>query len=314
MAVGLPEEEGFRRGTTRRAATPTTRVNNARRNQALSSQAVQMARAGTQRGIPYSYSGALSTARANLAGRLNPAPSTAPATKPYSPNTSGGGGGGGGGRGGYGYGGGGGGGGGGAAAGNPQGGLDMIMQLLRSGQYTAQPDTAAMTALQGLRGNVNSAAETDTASLGQTFGGLYSWLAQNRSNPYDNLQFQQSQVAKDYNPYLATQGVDGLNAVTQNPDDSYGGFKNAAALGGANFNSGVTSREAEGRAAEAYGRTGIDAARNAYLANIGGQEVQLAQEQTKRQDTLSAEKRTLIAQLVELINAGAKAPDLTGII
>lgn len=202
-----------------------------------------------------------------------------------------------GGRGG-GYGGGGGGGGGGVnAAKQAQTSMDMITQLLASGMYTAPK-------LTGERDALAAATRNDLGAVDTSYNALDAWLNSNQADPYANLQFQQAQVAPDQNAFLTSQGGEAQPLQTRNPNDGYGGFANAAALMSANQRSGNTSRLAESQMARAGSTTGINAMDNAMQAGI-------SQRETAAQQALDTEKRQTIAQLIELIAQGVKAPDLT---
>jgi hypothetical protein len=189
--------------------------------------------------------------------------------------------------------------------------MDLLTQLLSSNAYTAPRNDAAYQANQQLRTRIGESTAADQATSTGAYNGLDAWLGANQTNPYANVKLQQARVASDQNPYLASQGVEGLNQVTQNPDDSYGGFQNVLALLGANQQSGNNSRQAESQMARANTTTNLAAMDNAYLAGVDTRDANLASEQSKAQQTLDAEKRQTIAQLIQLIAQGAKAPDLS---
>lgn len=285
MVVRLEDDANVRRTSTGRVvrSTPTQRANTARANQWTTSLAREVAQNAA---VP--YSAALSAARQQAAGRLGGGQQTMPAT----PQRSGGSG--------SGtvrsYGGGGGGGGGPSAAALAQGQMDYLTKLLASGQFTAAPET-------GSRNAVAQATAADQAAATQSFDALDAWLNANNANPYANVQLQRANVSQSYNPYLESQGVAPLNQVTQNPEDGYGAFSNVLALLGANQQSGNQSRQAESQMSRAYTGNQIGAMDNAFLAQISGREAQ-------RQQALDDQKRQALAQLAELIGAGAKAPDL----
>ena len=218
----------------------------------------------------------------NLAGA-----GAAPAAVPRSPGGGGRGGGGG-------YGGGGGGGGGPTAAELAQNQLNYLLPLLGSKSYTAQPMT-------GLRNTVAGATAQDQAAATGAYNALDQWLAQNQSNPYANVQVQRANVGPNYNPYLESQGVAGLNPVTQNPDDAYGAFQNVLSLLGANQLAGNQSRLAESQMGRTFAGQQIGAMDNAFLANI-------AQQEAAQQAALDAEKRQAAMQLAGLLGQGATAP------
>lgn len=193
-------------------------------------------------------------------------------------------------------GGGGGGGGGVNAAKQAQTSMDYITKLLASGMYTAPKQDA-------LRGSITGATAADIGTANTAWGGADQWLAANQSNPYNDVRLQEAQVAPDQNAFLASQGGMPQQVQTRNPNDGYGGFQNILALLAANQNVNNQSQRAGAQFGRADSITGINAMDNAMLAGV-------TQRETDAQTALDAEKRQTLAQLIELIAQGAKAPDL----
>jgi hypothetical protein len=102
--------------------------------------------------------------------------------------------------------------------------------------------------------------------------------------------------------------VQGLDNPATNPDDSYGGFSNAAALLNAGTQQSNQSQLAGSQMGRAGGATDIGAQRNAFLDMIKQQLAQVAQQEYTNQQTLDTEKRQAALQLAPLIAQGAKAP------
>jgi hypothetical protein len=217
---------------------------------------------------------------------------------------SGGSGGGGGGR----RRGGGGGGGAGNAAALAQSQLDYMMQLLGSKSYTAAPETALRDAINQRQQGITAATQGDLATANTAWSNLDTWLSQNQTNPYANVQLQRAPTSPDYNPYLESQGVQPLAQVNQNPQDPYGGFQNVLALLGANFNQQAQSQQAGSQMGRASSVTGINAMDNAYQDAIRQQLAQVADKEYQNQQALDAEKRQAAISIAPLLGQGAKAP------
>jgi len=115
-------------------------------------------------------------------------------------------------------------------------------------------------------------------------------------------------VADDQNPYLQSQGAQGLNAQATNPDDAYGGFQNMLALLGAGARQMKQSSLAGSGMARASSTTGINAMDNSMRDLIQQQLAGVASQESQNQLALDAEKRQAIMQILPLLGAGAKAP------
>jgi hypothetical protein len=155
---------------------------------------------------------------------------------------------------------------------------------------------------------VTSAYGNDLGTLTGAYDKLDAWLNANQRNPFAHIQFQQARVAPDQNVYLQSQGVQGLNNPATNPDDSYGGFKNAGALLSAGQQQSNQSQLAGSQMARADSTVGIGAQRNAYMDAIQQQLAAVAGDEYKNQQGLEAEKRQVMLQLAALIGQGAKTP------
>ena len=269
-----------------------TLLNNATRTQRQN----EMARTNLQRdraaGIPWDYAGAMRAARAVDSGRIPtarpPAPTPAAVRPTRGGTTSSGGG--------RGYGGGGGGGGGVDAAKQAQAAMDFMAQFLGSGAWTAPKQDE-------LRKTITDSTAADVNTANTAWNAADAWLAANQSNPYQAVQLQQAQVAPDQNAFLTSQGAQGQVAEGRNPNDGYGGFQNALALLAAGQNVNNTSTQAGAQTGRASSITGINALDNAMLAGV-------TQRETDAQTALDNQKRETIAQLLQLIMQGAKAPNL----
>ena len=178
-----------------------------------------------------------------------------------TPRNPGSGGGGGGGGGGY------GGGGGPDPAIAAQAQLDYMMKLLAGTNWKAQPLSGGRATLQSqrdalgqLRSGVDAASVADQATGTAAWDAYERWLASNQSNPYDNLQFQQAQVAQDQNALLTSQGAAAQPMETRNPNDGYAGSTTPGRW--ARRTTGrVHVTRGEGQAGRANTTTGISCAR-----------------------------------------------------
>ena len=127
-------------------------------------------------------------AGANNAARAMASYSSNPIAAPRSPGSPGGSSGGRGG--GYGYGGGGGGGGGISAAAAAQAQIDALAAQLRSGMYTANA-----APYDAMRKSVTDASAQDQAAASAAYNSLDTWLKQNNTTPYANVQLQRAQAS-----------------------------------------------------------------------------------------------------------------------
>lgn len=205
-------------------------------------------------------------------------------------------------------GGGGGGGGGATAAQLAQSQLDFLLPMLQGRNYTAQPLTGVRDAIGQREAGIGTATTQDLASSNTAYDALGNWLRSNLNDPYANVKMQQARVAPDQNAYLGSQGVEGLNQVTQNPDDSYSGFQNILQLLGANARQMNTSSMAGGEMARAASNTGINAMDNSYRDVIKQQLAAVSNQEATNQQTLDAERRQALMQILPLLGQGAKAP------
>jgi len=211
-------------------------------------------------------------------------------------------------RGGGGRRGGGGGGGGGGAAAQAQSALDFLLPMLAGKNYQAQPLTGVRQAIAEREGGIGTATQQDLASATGAYDYLDQWLGSNLNDPYANVRLGQARVAPNQNAYLASQGAAPLNDVQANPEDAYGGFQNMLALLGGNARQMKQSSQAGSQMARASSTTGINAMDNAYRDAIRQQLAAVANQEATNQQTLDAERRQALMQILPLLQAGAKAP------
>jgi hypothetical protein len=157
--------------------------------------------------------------------------------------------------------------------------MDWMSQLLNSGAYQVNPAT-----YDALRANVSNATTQDQAAATQSYDALDRYLSAHQSNPYGDVQL--------------------THAEGGGADAGYGAFQNVLALLGANARDSNASRAAESQMARTYSGNQIGAVDNAYLFNI-------QQQQAQAQQALDAERRQGLMQMMQLVGAGARAPDMS---
>jgi hypothetical protein len=246
-----------------------------------------------QYGNPLTYGGGLD-AYLPRGGAAQPPPQT---QVPRGPG-AGTGGGGGGGRGG----------GGGNAAALAQTQLDALLAMLGSQTWKAAPMTSVRDQIAGRQTGVNEGYNKDYATAEGAYGNLDTFLG-GLGNAYRGLQFQPAQVANQGNPWLASQGVQGVTPQATNPDDAYGGFQNVAQLLAAGQDMWNQSARTGSGQARASTLSGLGAARNAYNDQIQQQLAQVAQQEYAAQQALDNQRReAYLSAVLPLLGAGATAP------
>jgi hypothetical protein len=179
-----------------------------------------------------------------------------------------------------------------------------LLELMKSGAFTAKADPA-------LQGQITQGVAADRAAAGGTYNALDAWLAKNQGNPYQDMQLQaMPQLDAGLAALLQSQGSDSAgyqaqvgmaNTLGAQTDVAGQNLKAqlAAQMAGSN-----QSRLAESQQARAYADQSIGAQER-------GMQFALQQRVAQQQEAMNQQKLQLAIQLMQIAGqSGLDAPTL----